>query len=129
MPFCPKCLLEYQPEFDVCEDCQVNLVDELPVEIPEDYADIKWIEVHTFPGSLYARMAVEMLIREGLYAYSISNFGAAGLIPAGGADFTGASATVFVPEQDYKQALSIIEPMIAELPGHFNDDDLEDYDE
>ena len=32
--YCPGCRCEYRPGFDVCSDCGVDLVDELPPESP-----------------------------------------------------------------------------------------------
>jgi hypothetical protein len=32
VPFCPRCAVEYRPDFDTCSDCGVALVDDLPDE-------------------------------------------------------------------------------------------------
>ncbi len=129
MPYCPKCRCEYREEIDVCADCGVDLVDECPPEIDEDHQDAEWVELQAFPGTLYAGMAVEILQREGIPAYTQSRFGGGiGVGPVDGASFTGASALVFVLEPDYEQALLAIEPMIDELPG-MQDFDQDDYDE
>ena len=113
MSYCPKCRYEYRNEIDTCPDCGADLVSEIPLEIGEEYEDYEWVELHTFPGTLYAGMAVEMLTREGIPAYSQSRFsGGVGYGPSGGSDYVGASATVFVLEPDYDSALNIIEPMI-----------------
>jgi hypothetical protein len=37
--FCPECGIEYRPGFTHCNDCDVDLVDELPSEEDEDQAD------------------------------------------------------------------------------------------
>ncbi|MFH0765628.1 MAG: zinc ribbon domain-containing protein [Calditrichota bacterium] len=130
MPYCPKCRYEYQEDIEFCSDCGVDLVIDLPPEIDAEYADADWIELHTFPGTLYARMAVEMLQREGIPAYSQSLFGGGlGFGPAGGADYVGASATVFVLEPDFEGALDIIQPMVDELPELGMDgSDSDDYE-
>jgi len=122
MPFCPKCGYEYQNHIDICPDCEVDLVPELPPEIPDDYKDADWVEVHTFPGTLYAQMAVEMLNRGEIPSYSVNRFGAACYDITGGADYVGAATSVFVLEPDLEQALSILEPMIEEIPETFSDD-------
>jgi len=127
--YCPKCRHEYRGEYDVCVDCNVDLVSELPPDIPEEYIDADWVEVHTFPGTLYARMAVELLIHEEIPAYSISQFGGAALGVSGSSDFVGSGATVYVLEPDLDQALRVIEPMIAELPGAYDEDYPPDYEE
>jgi hypothetical protein len=36
MPWCPKCKSEYREGFTVCADCKVPLVEEEPVDDPED---------------------------------------------------------------------------------------------
>jgi len=129
MPFCPKCRCEYQPGIEVCADCGVYLVENPPPEIDEEYADTEWVELHSFPGTLYAAMAVEVLNREGIPAYSQSTFaGGIGYGPVYGADFTGSNAVVYVLEPDYQQALAAIEPMIDELPNMQDDEDTDDYD-
>lgn len=128
MPFCPKCRCEYQELIETCPDCAVDLVNEVLPELDEEYQDAEWVELHTFPGTLYARMAVEMLMREGLSAYSQSTFGGGiGFGPVTGSDYVGASATVFVLEPDYESALDIIQPMIDELPDP--DDEYDDFNE
>jgi len=122
MLYCPKCGAEYTDDETVCSDCDVDLVSELPPDIPEEYLDEEWIELYTFSGTLYAQMAVEMLIREGIPAYSKSTFGGAGLGVLGGADYVGANASVFVLEPDLERAESIIEAMTDESPGEFHDE-------
>ena len=125
MQYCPKCRAEYRDDVDVCADCEVNLISELPPEIPEEYEDVEWVELHTFPGTLYAQMAVEMLNREGIPAYSQSLFGGSGMIVSGGADYIGANAAVWVLKLDLDRAETLIEPMIDEIPGAMDDEDDE----
>jgi len=125
MLYCPKCRGEYRDDVDICTDCNADLISELPPEIPEEFVDEEWVELHAFQGSLYAQMAVEMLIREGIPAYSQSRFGGSGLGLSGGANFVGANAVVWVLEPDLDQAETIIEPMTNESIGTLEDD----YDE
>ena len=127
MPWCPKCRYEYKDGVSHCPDCQIDLVSEIPPEVPEEYLEAEWVELHSFPGSLYAGMAVEMLRREGISAYSMFNFGG-GSLGISGSDFVGADATVFVLEPDFEEALNIIDPMINELPGSFVEDYADEYD-
>ncbi|NQU05853.1 MAG: hypothetical protein HQ568_07155 [Calditrichaeota bacterium] len=125
MQYCPKCGGEYTDEVDVCSDCEADLVAEQPPEIPEEYYEEEWVELHIFPGSLYAQMAVEMLNRDGIPAYSQSLFGLSGLGGSFGADSVGANATVWVLEPDLDRAEDIIEPMINEIPGSIDEDEWE----
>ena len=107
----------------------MDLVGGCPQEIDEEHKDADWVELQVFPGTLYAGMAVEILNREGIPAYSQSRFGGGiGVGPSDGANFTGSNAVVFVLEPDYEQALLAIEPMIEELPG-MQDLDQDDYDD
>jgi len=115
-------------EATVCADCNVELVAEMPPAMPEEYKDAEWVELYTFPGTLYARMAIELLNREGIPAYTQSDFASSALGVRGSADYFGATATVFVKEPDYERGGEVIETMIDEIPG--NDlDDLGDDDE
>jgi len=125
MLYCPKCRAEYSDEVAVCSDCDVDLISEVPPEITEEYDDAEWVELFTFTGTLYAQMAVEMLSREDIPAYSKSLFGGAGLGVLGGADYVGASAVVYVLEPDLERAEAVIETMTNENPDLLNDEDDE----
>ena len=122
MLYCPKCGSEYNDDVTICTDCDVDLVSEVPPEVPEEYLDEEWVELYTFSGTLYAQMAVEMLLREGIPAYSKSLFAAAGLGLLGGADYVGANASVYVLEPDFERAELIIEAMTSENPDVFDDE-------
>src|SRR4030043_117217 len=98
MLYCPKCQSEYTDDETVCADCEVDLIAEIPSDIPEEHIDAEWVELFTFAGALYAQMAVEMLNRENIPAYSKSLFGGASLGVLGGAEFIGANAVVYVLE-------------------------------
>lgn len=117
MPYCPKCRYECETGIEICPDCDVDLVAELPPPIPEEYADAEWIELYTFPGSLYANMAIELLNREGIPAYSQTFFGGSALGVTSSGDYVGSSATVFVLEPDFERGRDVVEMMIGELPG------------
>ncbi len=122
MPFCPKCRCEYENDVQICADCEVDLVAELPPEIPEEYSEAEWVELCTFPGTLYARMAVDLLNKEGISAYSQSFFGGAALAVADAGDFVGATASVFVLEPDLDRSRELVEPMIDEIPNGMDED-------
>lgn len=40
MPWCPKCKYEYREGITKCADCDVELVDELPIEEPEEMKEV-----------------------------------------------------------------------------------------
>lgn len=118
MSYCPKCRNEFHDEDEVCPDCYVDLIREIPAEVPEDSDDSDWVDLFSFTSSMYARMAVEMLQREGFPAYSQSLLN--------GSLSVGSSTTVFVLEQDIERAQEIIEPIIDELPDvRYGDDDYD----
>jgi len=123
MPYCPKCRCEYDFGIEICSDCDVDLVAEQPPPIPEDYQNEEWVELYAFPGTLYAGMAIELLNREGIPAYSQSFFGGSAMGVSTAGDYVGAVASVFVLEPDYDRGRDIIETMVGELPG----EDEEDY--
>lgn len=114
MPYCPRCQNEFLPGLVVCPDCHVDLIDDHPVPLPEDYREEDWVELYTFPGSLYARMAVELLQREGIPSYSQSSLSA----DFGSSyDYDTSACAVYVLEADYERAREVIETMIDELPS------------
>ncbi len=125
MMYCPKCRGEYRDDAVFCPDCEVDLVPEIPPEIPEEYVDEPWVELHSFSGTLYAQMAIEMLNREGVPAFSKSLFAGSSLGVFGGADLVGDSTAVWVLEPDLERAQVIIEAMISESADELDDDDRE----
>lgn len=131
MQYCPKCREEFEDGTDVCPDCQVDLISEIPPEIPEEYKDAEWVELYSFPGGLYAQMAVEMLAREDIPAYSQTIFSPGSPYALGPGDAVGACGAVFVLEHDAPRALKVIEPMIDEIPRNLEngDDDFVSDDE
>ncbi len=67
MGFCPICKAEYRPGFDRCSDCQIDLVDELPVEenhVPN--LNIKLVKIATFSSMPEADLALSYLENEGI---------------------------------------------------------------
>ncbi len=103
--------------FNICQDCDLDLVVELPAPIPDEYHNAEWVELYAFPGTLYANMATELLSREGIPAYAQSFFGGSALGVSTAGDYAGATASVFVLEPDYDRSRDIIETMVGELPG------------
>jgi len=119
MSYCPKCRNEVADAEEVCPDCYVDLIREVPADVPDDFDDSDWVDIYSFTSSMYARMAVEMLQREGVPSYSQSM--------VDGSLNLGTSTTVFVLEQDLERAQEVIEPIIDELPDiPYEDDDYSD---
>ena len=108
MAFCPECKYEFVEGVTSCPDCKVELVDALPEEY---HPDIKWVELHRFPGSVYAEMLkeplanndIQCLLRKDLFssAYGIQGTEAGGL-----------ETTAFVPEHTLKEAKIILDQVL-----------------
>jgi hypothetical protein len=67
MPFCPECRAEYRAEMRRCPDCDVDLVDSLPLE-PEanDAEGLELVELASFPDYPEAEMIKEILESNGI---------------------------------------------------------------
>lgn len=123
MPYCLKCSGEFGEAEVICPECSVDLQAEMPPEMSEEYQEAEWVELHTFQGSLYAQMAVEMLLREGIPAYSQSDFsGGHGYVTYGLSEYGGETSTVFVSELDLDRSEDAIESMIDDLPHPFEEE-------
>lgn len=127
MPFCPICRREYAADVELCNACEIELMQDLPPEIPPDYSDAEWVELCTFPGALYANMAIELLHREQIPCYSMSHYAGAALGPHNGAELIGTSVTIYVLEPDFDHAEAVIEPMTDEMPTQMEDEEEELY--
>lgn len=127
MTYCPKCRQEFAEGVDTCTECGVDLVENPPPDTNEEIDDLDWVELHTFPGVLYARMAVDMLHKEGVPAYSLSGSNAA--VSDNSVDFASSTAIVYALEGYYDQAYELIEPMIEEIPGIFSDEFTPEYED
>jgi len=67
--FCPICKAEYRPGFTICNDCNIQLVPELPPESPKD--SHKMIN-YCFKGGLIGLFSYVLLfaiIFTGMYAF------------------------------------------------------------
>lgn len=64
MPSCPNCRMEYRSGFTHCIDCDVDLVDTLPLEERqqgESESSTDLVELASFPNSSEAEMIRELL--------------------------------------------------------------------
>jgi hypothetical protein len=68
MPFCPVCRLEYRSGFTDCSDCNVALVDELPVIQPltARHPSETDVVIARVPGRVMAEMWAELLGNKGI---------------------------------------------------------------
>lgn len=64
MPFCPKCRAEYVEGVEKCSDCQVDLVEELPLNDSEDYLEM--VELQEVPDEVSGVMMKGILENSGI---------------------------------------------------------------
>ena len=114
MPFCPNCRYEYLPEVEQCLDCGAELVHELP-DLQLQMKDVKWVALKPLPGVVYAKMVTEVLDQRKIPNYIQSLFGSGGLGMVTGADFPGASAKIYVPENAVDEAVRIRDEMMKDI--------------
>lgn len=106
MPFCPKCHYEYQAGINVCPDCGVKLVSEIPPESPMDEAEEDvgdWVPLARLTSREYAEMILTRLRDMQIPSVILSGagyFGTAGLPGEGGGAYTIAVPEEYVEEAD-----------------------------
>jgi hypothetical protein len=114
MPYCPECRYEYLPEVSECPDCGSTLVETLP-DVKTESEDVTWTALKPLPGVVYAKMVAEVLEQRDIPNYIQSLFGSGGLGVVSGADFAGASAKIFVPEERLDEATAIRDDMMKDI--------------
>ncbi len=68
MPYCPECRDEFQEWVEVCPDCNVALVRELPVLPEREVTDEPLVHIATAPNEPLANMWVGILENEGIHS-------------------------------------------------------------
>lgn len=80
MPYCPKCHYEYTGDVEMCPDCDVKLVAELPEDDDFDETIYKdWVRVARFRSDQYAKMVLEALHSKDIPAVIYSGAGHFGI--------------------------------------------------
>jgi hypothetical protein len=107
MPFCPSCRAEYRAGFTRCADCDVELVDTLPLQDSGKEAEVQLIELASFPNAPEAEMIQELLEVNGIST-----------VIRGDADPIGATsgaepATLLVAQNDLARAREIYDAFFA----------------
>jgi len=67
MPYCPKCHDEFQDWVKVCPDCNVALVDELPVLHRRELREERLVHIATAPNEIVANMWSGILEENGIH--------------------------------------------------------------
>jgi hypothetical protein len=129
--FCPSCRAEYQPEINVCPDCEVELVEEAPPpEPPSDVALVRVFEtadVALLPVIKSVLQAAEIpFITQGDEALGVLPVGrvGAGGISAGG---HGLVATILVARERRDEARDLLD-QIVDAPFELPDEEAREED-
>ena len=118
MPFCPKCRAEYVEGVEICSDCQVSLVQELPPKDEVDYLEL--VELQRVPDEVSGVMMKGILENNGISAVL-----RAAKIPW----YNGIASTwstyywgqILVPKEELERSRKILD----EYLGSLEDDDTE----
>ncbi len=120
MPFCPKCRAEYVEGVDMCEDCQVSLVAELPPKDVPDYVEI--VELQRVPDEVAGVMMKGILENSGINVIL-----RAAKIPA----YNGIASTwstaywgkLLVPKEDLETSRKILDDYLNSLEAEAVEED------
>jgi len=66
MPYCPKCRDEFQDWVEVCPDCKVSLVEELPIQPKHEEMEEPLVHIATASNEPLAMMWAEILENKGI---------------------------------------------------------------
>jgi len=112
MPWCPNCRLEYREGFKICNDCEVDLVDELEpekTEQAEELPNADEIFLISVANDLEANMTEELLEQNGIHVRMKSR--EPGNIIMG---TTYLGIDIYVLSRDYDFAKEVIDNMPTE---------------
>ena len=108
--YCPKCRTQYIENVSECYDCNVQLVEKLPVETPLE--KIKWVVLTPLAGEIYANMVEEVLQNMNIPHFTKSDW-ATSAFNISSANLVGAKVTIFVPEENREEALKVLEDLLG----------------
>ena len=103
---CPKCKAEYQNGIEICVDCGVSLVFNLPIDKP--LKEISWIKLGPVSGKIFADMIADVLSQKKIPHYLKADFLTSALGIQSG-NMIGSKVFVFVPEGFQEKTNKIIE--------------------
>ena len=103
---CPKCKSEYQNGIEICVDCGVSLVFNLPVD--KALKEISWIKLGPILGNIFADIIADILSQNKIPHYLKADFLTSALgIQTG--NMIGSTVFVFVPGEFQEKTNKIIE--------------------
>ena len=103
---CPECKSENQNGIEICIDCGVNLVYNLPVDKP--LKEISWVKLGPVSGKIFADMIADVLSQKKIPHYLKADFLTSALGIQSG-NMIGSKVFVFVPEEFKGKTNKIIE--------------------
>ena len=110
MPFCPECGAEFEKWVEVCPDCRVTLVKELPVQPEHTVNNEPMVHIATAPNEPMAMMWKEILENEGINSMIKSrDLKAATYMP-----FILSRCEIYVLESQAERAKRVISPFLEE---------------
>ena len=111
MLICPVCGEHYAEGVTECVNCGVDLVNARPEGVREQGADL--VELHTFPGEVYAEMVKEALVKNGIPCVVQGH----PMIPASLVRGTTEAlpTTIWVHRMDLERAEEIMEGMLDHI--------------
>jgi hypothetical protein len=112
MPFCPICKTEYPPGAKRCLECEVDLVEKLPEENPDE--ETKWVLLYYTSNRVFAEFLRETLEQSNIPCWirSTGTFLEQGL---GYVEKAEPGFKVYVSEEKYAEALAIKKQTVGEL--------------
>jgi hypothetical protein len=109
---CPKCHADYLDHIRECGDCKVVLVDACAIDLP--IPDMTWESLEPFQGKIYADMAAEILDNHDIPYYLKMDW-MASAFNIEGANITGETIRIFVPESFLNKASNLIENLTKNI--------------
>lgn len=112
MPFCPECRCEFTDRVEVCPDCGVALVDNLPVQPEHEAGQGPLVQVASAPNYVIASLWASVLEDEGIHCLVTGSdlMAAMYTLPLN------ASHQLHVLESQAEQAKEILDSLTEEPP-------------
>ncbi len=112
MPFCPQCRCECEPGTELCPDCDLPVVEELP-DADEQGEMGKFVLLHIFPNVVYAEMVRETLENRGIPCLVKADMLTSAYGSGGGGVAT--RVRIFVPENRVTESDDIMNQMLDHI--------------